>query len=93
MKRPGVDVRARKGYRAATAEEVSTARAAAAATVPPATAAVNSAIASLARIRPDTRLALNAVALKTGTSSTVLVAGELPPGCARVADAARQWHD
>lgn len=81
VRRPGVDVRARKGYRAATAAEVSAARSAAETPVPDGVAAVNAALGSLGRIRPDARLNLNAVALRTTRSaavSTVWVAGELP---------------
>ena len=62
VKRPGVDVRARKGYRAATAAEVSAAKAAAAAPAGEGTATLQAAMASLARIRTDSRLNLNAVA-------------------------------
>jgi VWFA-related protein len=83
VKRPGVDVRARKGYRAATAAEVSAAKAAANAPAPEGLAPVQAAMATLARIRPDARLSLNAVALKpagAATASTVWVAGELPSG-------------
>ena len=46
-KRPGVEVRARKGYRAATQEEVDTARASASAPVPEAKAALNRALGSI----------------------------------------------
>jgi VWFA-related protein len=83
VKRPGVDVRARKGYRSASAEEVAAARTAAAAPIPPAAAAVGSAMASLSRLRPDTRFSMNAVPIQTGagnTISTVWIAGELPAG-------------
>jgi VWFA-related protein len=83
VKRPGVEVRARKGYRAATATEVSAAKAAAAAPVGEGMASLHAAMASLARIRPDSRLNLNAVALRNAGSaapSTVWVAGELSSG-------------
>jgi VWFA-related protein len=81
VKRPGVNVRARKGYRAATASEVATAKAAAAAPAGDGSSALNAAISSLARIRADSRLNLNAVALRSTAGSavsTLLVAGELP---------------
>jgi VWFA-related protein len=81
VKRPGVDVRARKGYRSATASEVSAAKTAAApAPVPDWLANVTSAISSLARIRPDSRLSLNVVPVAAAGSravSTVWIAGEL----------------
>ncbi len=86
VKQPGVEVRARRGYRAATAEEVTAARKGADAPVPPATAAVTAAIDKLGRIRPDTRFRINATAVAGdrgpgagdgGTSATIWVAGEL----------------
>jgi VWFA-related protein len=83
VKRPGVDVRARKGYRAATTAEVSAAKAAAAAPAGEGTATLQAAMSSLARIRTDSRLNLNAVAPRSaaGASPSVLwVAGELSAG-------------
>ena len=80
VKRPGVDVRARKGYRSATLAEVTTAKAAAPAPAPDWLANVTSAISVLARIRPDSRLSLNAVPVPAADSravSTVWIAGEL----------------
>jgi VWFA-related protein len=76
VKRPGVDVRARRGYRAATVEEVTAARAATAAPAPEAASAVEVAMKTLARIRPDSRVRVYA----TGSTSAgvVWIAGELP---------------
>jgi hypothetical protein len=85
VKRAGVDVRARKGYRSPTAEEVAAAHTAAAAPVPPAEAAVSTAMTSLSRLRPDTRFSMNAVPIAAaGTKgvSLVWIAGELPAGAA-----------
>jgi hypothetical protein len=76
VKQPGVDVRARRGYRAATAAEVTTARRAADAPVPEATRAVNAAIDRLGRVRPEARFRINAIA-GAGAKPTIWVAGEL----------------
>jgi len=79
--RPGVGVRARRGYRAASAEEVAKARAAAAAPVVEVVSPVNAAIGSLGSIRPEARIRLRATALP-GTSA-VWVTGELSPDAGR----------
>lgn len=80
VKRPGVDVRSRKGYRSPTLAEMTAARTAATAPVPEGVAMVGTAMASLARIRPDARFSLNAVPIRDGTPRAVRalwVAGEL----------------
>ena len=76
--RPGVDVRARRGYKAATAEEVATARAASegAAPVPEAVAAANAALGALARLRPEAKLHTQAIAVRDA-GVTVWYIGEL----------------
>jgi VWFA-related protein len=82
VKRPGIDVRARKGYRAATRAEVTAARTAAAAPVPDWLTNVTTAISELARIRPDSRFSLNAVPVSSAGSrgvSTVWIEGEVHP--------------
>jgi VWFA-related protein len=76
VKQPGVDVRARRGYRAATEEEVTSARRAADAPVPDATRAVQSAIGKLDGFRPDARFRINAVSA-AGSKGPIWVAGEL----------------
>jgi VWFA-related protein len=83
VKRPGVAVRARRGYRAASAAEVAAAKAAASAPVSPAATAVGNAIAQLARTRPDVPFVVRAVAAAAPASSdvnSVWVAGELVTG-------------
>ena len=76
VKRPGVDVRARRGYKAATAEEVAAARAASTAPVPEAASAATAALSGLARLRPEAKLNTHAVAVKN-SGVTVWFTGEL----------------
>ena len=79
VRAPGVAVRARRGYRAPTAEEVAAARAeseAAASSVP---SAIEAAMARLSRIAPEPRFAINAAAHTIGGGGIIVwVAGELP---------------
>jgi len=80
VRRPGVQVRARRGYRAATAEEVSIARSAAAAPVPDATRTTTAALGTLGRIRSDARFHLHAIPIRDaedGPVTALWVAGEL----------------
>jgi len=89
VKRPGVDVRARRGYRSATEAEVTAARKAA---NPPTTSSkdsVTTAMSSLSRLRADWRFSMNAVPISAAGSkqiSTIWVAGEVPAG-----EAGREW--
>ena len=73
IRQPGIDVRARRGYKAATAEEVAAARSAAAAPVSEAMSSARDAIAGLSRIRAGAPLFTHAVALPR----TVWLTGEL----------------
>ena len=74
--RPGIDVRARRGYRAATEAEMN---AAAASVSPPAALPVAAAIARLNDVRADANLYLAAVPapVRAGAAGTVWVAVEL----------------
>jgi VWFA-related protein len=77
IKRPDVDVRARRGYRAATAAEVEAIRKAASAPPPAAEAvAATAALGALARLRPEAKLHTQAIALE-GPVATVWFSGEL----------------
>jgi hypothetical protein len=82
VKKPGIDVRARRGYRAATAAEVTSARRAADAPVPEATKAVTGAMDRLGRIRTDGGLRVNAVS-SAGVKPTLWIAGELQSAAGR----------
>jgi VWFA-related protein len=77
VKQPDVQVRARRGYRAAKLEEVTAAKKAA---EPPAgsapASAMGAALGSLGRIRPDARFRINAAGLQSGGKGTIWVAGE-----------------
>lgn len=79
VKAPGVAVRARRGYRAATAEEIRSASAAASIVVPEGEAAVATALAELGRVRPDVPFMVRAVLPGSGGSGKpgVWIAGEL----------------
>ena len=90
VKRPGVDVRARKGYRAATEEEVDGGKKSG---NPDdrilGQSAVTTAMSGLSRLRPDWQFSMNAVPMTTAGSkqiSTIWIAGEVPVG-----EAGRAW--
>ena len=76
VKQPGVEVRARRGYRSPTAAEVVAARRAADAPVPDVVKTTAAAIDRLSRIRPEARFRVHAI---SGTNGTVWIAGELQP--------------
>jgi VWFA-related protein len=80
VRQPGVQVRARRGYRAATEEEVRAARAADAAPVPDSVRTASSALAALARVRPDQRFSIHAVPMRAPGAdavTSVWVIGEI----------------
>ncbi len=85
--RTGVDVRARRGYRAASAEEI--AAATAAAERPPVDAeraAVDEAVARLGTIRHDTELFVDAIPLIEGGRTVLKVVAELDVALVRRAE-------
>ena len=80
VNRPGVEVRARRGYRAATAEEVNASRAAAAAPVPETLKTTTAALGRLARIQPSQRFTIHVTPVLDAAGSritAVWVAGEV----------------
>jgi VWFA-related protein len=80
VNQPGVQVRARRGYRAATEEEVRAARAAEAAPVPDSVRTATAALNTLARLRPEQRFSIHAVPMRSapdGPVTSILVVGEI----------------
>jgi VWFA-related protein len=80
VKQPGVSVRSRRGYRAASAADITAARNAPAAEVSPEAAAATSAVSDLARIRADIPFTVRAVPASAAGASeigAVWIAGEL----------------
>jgi VWFA-related protein len=88
VKRPGVNVRARRGYRAASAAEIAAARRAADAPIPDATRTVTAAISRLGSPRGDLPFRINA-ATAVGSAPGLWVAGELVPQPGRPDDFAK----
>jgi VWFA-related protein len=85
VKQRGVEVRARRGYRAPTEAEVSAARRAAAPSAPEPRSALASALAGLSRVRSAARFRMHATRARSSASdpaTTVWVAGELPTAIA-----------
>lgn len=83
VKRPGVEVRARRGYRAATAEEVNASHAAAEAPVPARVRTSTAALATLGRLRQDAPFAIHVVPMRAapdGPVTALWIAGEVLPG-------------
>ena len=86
--RPGVEVRARRGYKAATEEEAAAARKATAAPpVPESVTKARDALANLARLRPEAKLLTHAIAVRDD-GVTVWFAGELAKPVAAATSAA-----
>lgn len=85
VRRPDVDVRARRGYAPPTAEEVAQAIQPAP-VVTAATAALQSALSALASIRADRRLSTHLSWMASPTAGRVWVTGELDPRTARSAE-------
>jgi VWFA-related protein len=84
-KRPGIEIRARRGYRAPTPEDVARARAATDVVVPEATAALNRALGSIERAaraigRPAARKAGEPVVLHRGPAT----GNQIQPAAGRV---------
>ena len=79
VKRPDVAVRSRRGYKAATARDMATARAVAATTPPDLAprAPLDAALSNLAAIAPNAPVHAHAIA-RRGVPTAIWVAGELP---------------
>ena len=80
VNQPGVEVRARRGYRAATAAEVNASRAAAAAPVPDAVKSTTAALSRLGRIQPSQRFTIHVTPVLDAAGAritAVWVAGEV----------------
>jgi VWFA-related protein len=92
VKQAGVAVRARKGYRAPTEEELAAARVTAPASPAPDTAApVAAALDTLARIRPDARFHVSAASSLSGRAS-LWVVGEIQPAAGRPVELTQGWR-
>jgi VWFA-related protein len=90
VKRPGVDVRARKGYRAATTAEMATPTSAAAAA--PANTAVQAAFSQLGAARADLPLRSHVAWLTASGKGRVFASVELDPRTQRQPDWAGVWR-
>jgi VWFA-related protein len=81
INRPGVEVRARRGYRAATVEEVNASRAAAAAPVPDLVKTTTAALGRLERTQPNQRFSIHVTPVPAPAGArrinAIWVAGEL----------------
>ncbi|MBA2302113.1 MAG: VWA domain-containing protein [Acidobacteria bacterium] len=73
---PGIDVRARRGYKAATAREMTAAVMAAPPPVPDHVAAARNALAGLARLRPSAPFRARAI-MAQGEAAAIWVSGEV----------------
>jgi VWFA-related protein len=89
VKQAGLDVRARRGYRAATAEEVAAARPAPPSAGAPAaaeTAALTAALGRLSSIRAGAPFRLHAIAARAESGVRVWIAGELDLPASKTAE-------
>jgi VWFA-related protein len=91
LKQPGIDVRARRGYRALTEEELLSMNAAAAAPPPsPVESAARTAFGRLAQIHDEVRMYVHGIVRPSaaGDASRVWITGEIDLATAR-----KQWAD
>jgi len=91
VSRPGVNVRARRGYRAASAEEVAKARTAAAAPAVDVRTPVQAALGTLGSIRPESRIRLRATTVP-GTK-LLWVTGEVSPDAGRADEIKKRMYE